>query len=90
MLRAFLHFGLLARTTASAAVRFVSIAGPTCHASGAAEKTAFRLTEVCNAIASGDQTAAVFALIYALGNLALFVESTATAYSHARKILPQS
>lgn len=89
MLPAFLLVGMLARTMARACVRTVTIAGPTCHAAGSAEKTAFRLTELCNAIVNGDQVAAVFALFYALGNLALLVESAATAYSHARKILPQ-
>ena len=87
MMSAFLFVGMLARTLTSASVRFITVAGPTCHASGSAEKTAFRLTEVCNALAAGEPFAAFVALAWAMGNLVLFLESAATAYSHARKTL---
>lgn len=86
MLSALLKFVRLSRAIARGGVRFVTIAGPSCHATGSAEKAFLRLTQAFDALTSGDPLGTAIALVWALGNIALFLESVATAYHHAREV----
>lgn len=76
----------LSRAIARGCVRFLTIAGPSCHATGSAEKAFLRLTQALDAFTSGDPLGTFIAIAWALGNIALFLESVAAAYHHVREV----
>lgn len=85
MHRAFHQAWTLTLELTRQSVRIVRVAGPTCHATGSADKGLIRFMDALDAIASGDLLGVAMALIWAVGNFALFLESASTAYKHLRE-----